>query len=539
MKTSLRHPQVRFARTSTILLSLIVCGSIHGADSGAQTSRTLRVPGDFPTIQAAITAAQSGDTVLVSAGTYRERLKLKPRVTVRSEGADARGRLGLLRAEATILDGTSGTGPGVQMADDAVLDGFTVTGVGKFDDVLWQQHFDTRGNGQRHEHIGQPGTPGIAAESGGAILNNIVHHIGYTGIAVTGAPGRKVSPRVAGNFCYRNMGGGIGSLDGSTAVIEGNTCFENFHAGIGHHNASPLVRSNTCYGNVRAGIGISEGSSPTVTGNRCFQNRRAGIGIRTGRGTQPAVEVNECFDNGMAGIGVEEEARPTLSRNRCRENRFAGIGISDKSEARVLGNECLSNGEAGIGLRGGARAEIIGNRLASNNLVAIGVTGGSTARIAGNEIMRAGGMPPLIAVLDASRATVESNTIHGGGVAGVLVEGTAEVLNNRFLGTGARRSGPPNIAVWAKQGSTVNFSGNHVEGWRQALSAIGTAEVVARTNEVSGFSVTAIVVKSTKKPAEVSGNVAFSNDKNARAAEVSGAAGEVSANVVRPAKGAR
>ena len=60
---------------------------------------TIRVPQDHETIQAAIDAAKAGDTVVVGAGTYRERLRLKPGVTVKSAGDDAKGKLGLKRAE--------------------------------------------------------------------------------------------------------------------------------------------------------------------------------------------------------------------------------------------------------------------------------------------------------------------------------------------------------------------------------------------------------------------------------------------------------
>ena len=40
------------------------------------------------------------------------------------------------------------------------------------------------------------------------ILNNIVHHIGHTGIAFGCVDGGEVASIVTGNFCYRNIGGG-------------------------------------------------------------------------------------------------------------------------------------------------------------------------------------------------------------------------------------------------------------------------------------------------------------------------------------------
>lgn len=395
---------------------------------------TLRVPVPFATIQAAIQSAAKGDTVMVAAGTYRERLVLKAGIIVCSEGDDTQGQTGLKRAEATILDGTGGHGPGVEMAAGATLDGFTVTGVGVYDDALWRHHFATQGNEQPHEPIGQAGVPGISVTSDCTVRKNIVHHIGDTGIAITG----KVSPLVTGNVCFRNMGGGIGSMKGSTARIEGNTCHENFHAGIGCNASSPVVKGNVCHGNIRAGIGISEGSSPTVTGNRCFKNRRAGIGIRTGKDTRPVVQGNECSENEMAGIGVEEGARP----------------------------------------------RIVKNRVIANKLVAIGVTGGAEATIQDNELAREGGVPPLIAVLEGSRAVVTGNAIRGGGVAAILVKGKAEIRGNHFIGNGPAAKPPANQAVWAQAGSEVICTGNRIEAWKQAISAAKDAKVDAADNEM-------------------------------------------------------
>ena len=209
---------------------------------------TIQVPGDQPTIQAGIDAARPGDSVIVSPGSYQERIRLKVGVVLKSAGDDAKGKLGLKRAEATIIDGNfeKASGAGVLMAEDSILDGFTVTGVGRFDDARWKKHHATQGEEQVHELIGAPGIAGIdiTGTARCTVRNNIVHHIGYTGIAITGRAQTRVSPHIYRNISYRNMGAGIGSMKKSTAIIEGNQCFENFYAGIGHDDASPLVIDN-------------------------------------------------------------------------------------------------------------------------------------------------------------------------------------------------------------------------------------------------------------------------------------------------------
>ena len=641
-----------------------VCRSLAALASlvmatGSVWSATFNVPREHKTIQAAMGAAKAGDTVLVAPGTYKERVRLKTGVTLKSAGDDAKGKLGLRRAEATVIAGTGGKGPGVAMAEGSTLDGFTVTGVGKYDDALWKKHHATLGEEQPHEHIGAPGTAGIAVMdiSRCTVSHNIVHHVGYTGITIVGAKGKRVSPHIFRNITYRNMGGGIGSMKKSTAIIEENICFENYYAGIGHNDASPLVINNVCYKNVRAGIGISEHSRPVVRGNKCYQNRRAGIGIRTGAETQPIVEDNDCYENEMAGIGNRDGARPIIRGNRCWKNKMAGIGSRDGARALIEGNDCYENGmagigsrlgaspvirgnrcyrnkmagigarekarpviegnecfenvmagigirtgaapvvrgnkcyengmagiaarlearplivdntcfrnklagiasqegaaaiiidnhcsknqfagfgnqfgarpvlignesrenqKAGIGVRSGSVAVLIGNRCLENRLVAIGLPDGATAHIQGNDLQRTGGgAPPLVAVKGGASAVLVDNRIAGGGVAGVLVQGTAQLSGNRFFGAGGKQGS----AIWVWNKSTVLASGNQFTGYRNALNASGS-DVTATDNAISKFSGPAIIVRKPSAPPRVHGNTAFSQNEKDRPAQVEGA----------------
>ena len=550
----MKTPILSLARGFGLLAVVAVLG---GATSSG-FAKMLHVPGEHPTIQAAVNAAAAGDTVLVAAGIYRERVRLKDGVTLQSAGDEARGKLGLLRAEATIIDGggRQGEGAGVAMAEGSTLDGFTVTNVGVYDDAEWTRHHATHGNDQMHEHIGQPGVAGVGVVGVNCtIQNNIVHHIGYTGIAITGAEGKRCSPRVVRNVCYRNMGGGIGSMRGSTALIEENVCFQNFYAGIGHEGASPLVLRNVCYENIRAGIGISEGARPIVRGNQCYRNRRAGIGIRTGAETSPVVEDNDCHHNAMAGIGCEEESTPLIRNNRCYENTRAGIGSRDHSRPVIVGNQCYRNQAAGIGSEAGSRpliannecfenasagigqqgdaetvlignyvhhnqstgigfagtekgrAEVLNNRIVDNANVAIGIQSGWKVRLAGNELSRDGGMPPIVMVFKGAEAEFTDNTIRGSGVAGIRTEGVVRATGNRFECPALREGGgPPQFAVWGLPGADIVFTGNTVRGWRSALAA-EKATVTARDNRVAHYGAVGIKIDQPVGKPVITGNV--------------------------------
>ena len=95
------------------LLAMVVAATcVHGD--------TIRVPGDWPTIQEAIDNASAGDRVFVSAGTYKEDIVLKKRVDVIGEYPDG-----------VVLHGTGVSTATVTIPADAGslnFEGFTVTG---------------------------------------------------------------------------------------------------------------------------------------------------------------------------------------------------------------------------------------------------------------------------------------------------------------------------------------------------------------------------------------------------------------------------
>jgi len=524
---------------------------------------TLRVPQQHATIQGAIDHANPGDVVVVQEGTYQERLVLRNGVTVRSFGGNEPGKLGLRRAERTIIDGGQNPTdkPGVQMAEGSVLNGFTVTGVGNYDAAAWEKHYVTSGNEQEHESIGAPGVAGIAVNHVNCqVVQNIVHHVGYTGIAVQGESTSQV--RVIGNVCYRNMGGGIGFMDQARGYVQGNRCFENFYAGIGHENASPSIIENRCWNNIRAGIGISEGACPIVMRNKCFENRRAGIGVRTGKATRPLIQDNDCYQNGMAGIGADEKSTPVIRGNRCYRNKMAGIGVRSEASAVIVGNECYENVMSGIGQEGNAVTTLIenhvhhnqlsglgfnacqngvctaiGNRVLENRKVAVGVQTGWQVTLVSNRLERTGGMPPIVMVFEGATAVFRENIISGQGVAGVRVMGTVLLDGNRFVGKGLRRSGPPNFGVWALANATVTLRDNHFTDWRHAVHAT-QSNVKIENNVVSSFYRHAFHLQQLRPGSCVIGNQVNATDSedSVLSGDVPGESGgtRVEANVLVP-----
>lgn len=648
------------ARFLPLILAMIcAAGPIRAA--------TLHVPKDYKTIQTAIDAAKPGDTVLVEPGVYREQVRLKDRVTLRSAGDATPGKRGLKRTEATVIEhaGANAKGPAVLMAEGAVLDGFSVTRAGVFNQREYDLHYATNGELLPDERgaVGvKDAVPALAVPGVTATVQYcIVHENGHAGI---GCSGRNNNSRIFKNIVHRNMGGGIGIADGATPIIESNICFNNLRGGIGNRNSKATIINNECFDNVRAGIGIRESATPIVRGNKCYNNRRAGIGVRM-KGTNPIIEDNECYGNEMAGIGSRDDAAPIIRNNRCYRNQMAGIGSRDGAKGIIEGNECYENEMAGIGSRNGAAPAIrfnkcyrnkmagigardgaspiiernecyenemagigardganpiirgnkcyrnemagIGSRLGAkalivdndchenklagigsregampiikgnrcfkndlagigtrerafcliegneckenkaagigvrdgavvmlmhnkcldNNLVAIGLRFGSVAYIMDNELVRTGGMPPVIAVREASSALIVGNTIKGGGVAGILVDGTARIRGNRFEGTGKNGS-----AVWGWGKADLAVIGNHVDGYRNLLNSTGNKLTVV-DNLIRNFQGVAITVKNPIGNAVIAGNVAVSKNPKDKAVVFDAPQGLPKDNVLR------
>jgi parallel beta-helix repeat protein len=265
--------------------------------SQAASTAVLHVPRDFPTIQAAVTAAQEGDIIQVRRGTYNEN------VVISASG------LRLHASSGVVLDGTGLTGTGIFILGASAAE--PITGV----EV---SGFEVR-NFERGIIVGF----GVDVR----IHRNSVHHnvdkiapllLGdATGIELITTRGSKVS----GNLVFENGDGGIQLRVGSTDnMILGNTVYQNGTQRTGDLQGRGIlvtgaltndnqILSNEVLNNYGRGIMISRPLNPAVapiSGNIVAQNRvhgnqRGGIALM-GAVAGNSVQQNDARGNALSGL---------------------------------------------------------------------------------------------------------------------------------------------------------------------------------------------------------------------------------------------
>ena len=312
------------------------------------------VPGEYPTIQAAVDAAEPRDLVLVDEGVYREAVTVDtPKVTIR--GVD-RNRV--------VLDGEFERAVGVHpTADDVVIENLTArhyaqnafywTGVEgyrgsyltAYNNNLYGVYAHTSRHG-RFEHSYASGHTdsgfyiGESNPSNAVIADVVAEHnaIGYSGTNSGGCLTLKDST-------WRNNKAGI--VPNSLATGAGGTGPGDYGRATAPQ-AAMRIQDNEVVGNANQ-------AAPT----RDFGDMAFGAGILVAGGTENEIVGNEVRDHLNFGIGLVlmfHRGRLFLPRgNRVRDNRVSGSGRADLALGlpngggnRFAGNEAGSSRPRGL-----------------------------------------------------------------------------------------------------------------------------------------------------------------------------------------------
>jgi serine protease len=254
------------------IAALLCCLVLGLGEQTAHAGTTISVPGDQPTIQAALDAATAGDTVLVAPGTYVENLDFggKDVALTASGGADA-----------TTLDANGATG--VLLGPGGSISGFTITGASEYFGAAIEVH-------------------GAASLISQNVFEGNEQRAGGYGAAIGGNNASPIVERnlFRGNTCDSQfLSGVVAFVNGSSPRIQSNVFVDNPCRAVNMTlpaGAAPVVVNNTIVGNA-VGIRVDARVSTTAHTYRNNVVVDNDIGLEVDFGAAPPWDHNLVFGN--------------------------------------------------------------------------------------------------------------------------------------------------------------------------------------------------------------------------------------------------
>jgi len=275
-------------------------------------SKTIYVDDDgdknFTSIQDAIKASNSGDTIYVYSGIYYEQVLIDKSIDLIGENEDT-----------VIIDG-GGNGTVVTVSADRVnISGFTIQNSGEF----------------------------IRSESGCCVEEMTA------GIRIDSNYNT-----ISGNTIINNEGVGILlDLYSSSNAVDDNIIIDNNVNGIVIAYSENNVISNNTIAKTRSssGISLAYGSSDNKIVGNVITNNVRGIAIimgGAGKSCNNYISDNTIADNTEDGIDLGRSSYTVITRNEIANNRHHGINLSRKysptTYSIISENNIIGNGGTGI-----------------------------------------------------------------------------------------------------------------------------------------------------------------------------------------------
>ena len=399
------------------LLTIVGVSTLCGGKD--VSARTIHVPHDKKTIQAAMDYARSGDTILLAPGKYKEAVTFKSGVTL--SGTDRR------RCIITPVPGAAAVISAFNCKSGTIKN-ISINGMGKKNKKLFSLgiSWDKEACDYIIKDICANSPASRAKLPLGAKFISINDFTSFESLFYVLAQGGKSSKvklvlLIAGkektfflktqaferqaswlsgifllnssinitNCIIRNCLGdcnsaGIIVSGNGTSKITNNICYKNQYGIIFTNGAKGTVLKNICQKNNYSGIAFVQKSSGIMKNNIADKNKASGIFIY-GEGTRVTINENVCTENSSQGISLASGASATIISNKCRQNQGTGIALASGAKALISNNKCNKNNFMGIWLVDeGTRAKIIKNTCSENSSNGIALDYEATGTIENN-----------------------------------------------------------------------------------------------------------------------------------------------------------
>ncbi len=361
MFTKRRLSFIRCLASLVFLFSLANTASHLYAKPKSTSGKTVTVPSDFNSIQAAIDATQEGDIVSIRDGNYKETLTLKSDVSLK--GRDANNVI----IYCDVLDGPVLSAEYCNSLEIANLT--LMHNCMSLMPANFKGRFPVLNVNSSTLHISRckiqnSGFDGILTNNANVTINEcIISDNNNYGMAAYKSSILSLSDNI---FC-RNGANGLFLNGIHSADVCRNTCNDNGHHGIAvAENSAANLTQNNCCNNKYSGIFFGLGSSGSVKNNTCRSNDYQGIAV-IGSGTNVAIQNNTFTDNNYCGIYFDNLATGSINNNNCSNNNWHGISIADESATPAIhNNKCFKNKHCGLYLATSFKASASDNEYADN-----------------------------------------------------------------------------------------------------------------------------------------------------------------------------